>query len=165
MKTTIKTDLTSSPLDYLRVTYSDLYTRDEYNSKPPPTELLAEKANEVATIGMPSLCYSIDYHGTLVHTAPLDNTVQSVGPSSSRPRILYLSHYSKLARHTKVGDYCHCSRNCTCLKRKRTLKLFPASSPLEFIVLDILRPLPRITSGNHFIIIITDMYTKLTRSI
>lgn len=59
--------------------------------------------------------------------------------------------------------------NCeTCLqhrphpKHQRVLKLFPPEGPLVFIAIDILGPLPKEKSGNKFIIVIKDRYSKLT---
>jgi hypothetical protein len=44
--------------------------------------------------------------------------------------------------------------------RKRTsfLKLFPASSPLEYVSMDILGPLPKTEHGNRFLLVITDRF-------
>jgi Integrase zinc binding domain len=64
-------------------------------------------------------------------------------------------------------------RHCTvCAKnrvkeRKRTslLKLFPASGPLEFVSMDILGPLPKTEHGNRFLLVISDRFSKLTRTV
>jgi transposase InsO family protein len=71
-------------------------------------------------------------------------------------------------------------RHCTvCAKnrvteRKRTsfLKLFPASGPLEFVAMDmetnsrdILSPLPKMEHGNRFLLVISDRFSKLTRTV
>jgi IS30 family transposase len=52
-------------------------------------------------------------------------------------------------------------------ERKRTsfLKLFPASEPLEYVSLDILGPLPKTEHGNRFLLVITDRFSKLTRTV
>jgi hypothetical protein len=52
-------------------------------------------------------------------------------------------------------------------ERKRTsfLKLFPAAEPLEYISLDILGPLPKTEHGNRLMLIITDRFSKLTRTV
>jgi hypothetical protein len=52
-------------------------------------------------------------------------------------------------------------------KRKRTsfLKLFPAAEPLEYASLDILGPLPKTEHGNRLLLIITDRFSKLTRTV
>lgn len=41
----------------------------------------------------------------------------------------------------------------------------PALGLLEFIAIEVLRPLPRTTSGNQYAIVITDRYSKVTRAI
>jgi hypothetical protein len=64
-------------------------------------------------------------------------------------------------------------RSCTtCAKnrieeRKRIsfLKLFPASGPLEYLSMDILGPLPKTSHGNRFLLVITNRFSKLTRTI
>lgn len=48
---------------------------------------------------------------------------------------------------------------------QRQLQLFPATGPFKFIAVDILGPLPQSRSGNQVMIIITDWYSKLTRTI
>jgi hypothetical protein len=43
------------------------------------------------------------------------------------------------------------------------LKLFPPSQPLEFISLDILGPLPVTMSGNKYLLVLGDRYSKAMR--
>jgi hypothetical protein len=52
-------------------------------------------------------------------------------------------------------------------ERKRTsfLKLFPASGPLEVFAMDILGPLPKTEHGNRFLLVISDRFYKLTRTV
>jgi transposase InsO family protein len=45
------------------------------------------------------------------------------------------------------------------------LKLFPASKPLEYVSMDILVPLPKTQHGNRFLLLITDSFPKLTRTV
>jgi Integrase zinc binding domain len=64
-------------------------------------------------------------------------------------------------------------RTCTtCAKnriKERThtsfLKLFPASAPLEYVAIDILGPLPKTGHGNRFLLVMTDRFSKLTRTV
>ena len=59
-----------------------------------------------------------------------------------------------------------CVRNRGTLhKHQKFLKLFPASGPLEFVAMDILGPLPKSHRGNRFILVITDRFTKLVRTV
>ena len=44
------------------------------------------------------------------------------------------------------------------------MKLFPATKPLEFVAMDILGPLPRTRHGMRFILVVTDRFTKLTKT-
>ena len=72
-----------------------------------------------------------------------------------------------------ASDVAETVRNCTtCAKnrvkeRKRTsfLKLFPANGPLEYVSMDILGPLPKTDHGNRFLLVITDRFSKLTRTV
>jgi transposase InsO family protein len=52
-------------------------------------------------------------------------------------------------------------------ERKRTsfLKLFPADGPLEFVDMDILGPLPKTEHGNRFLLVISDRFSKLIRTV
>jgi Chromo (CHRromatin Organisation MOdifier) domain len=52
-------------------------------------------------------------------------------------------------------------------ERKRTsfLKLLPAAEPLEYVSLDILGPLPKTEHENMFLIVITDRFSMLTRTV
>lgn len=47
---------------------------------------------------------------------------------------------------------------------EKKLQLFPASAPLKLITICILAPLPRTVNGNRYVIIMTDKYFKLTRT-
>ena len=64
-------------------------------------------------------------------------------------------------------------RNCTsCAATRGTLvkiqkdpKLFPAAGPLEFVAMDLLDSLPKTAHGNQHVLVITDRFSNLTRSI
>ena len=45
------------------------------------------------------------------------------------------------------------------------MKLFPAAGSLAFVAMDLLGPLPKTEHGNKFVLVITDRFSKLTRSI
>jgi hypothetical protein len=58
-----------------------------------------------------------------------------------------------------------CAKNRV-TERKRTsfLKLIPASGALEFVAMDILGSLPKTEHGNRFLLVISDRFSKLTRT-
>lgn len=62
---------------------------------------------------------------------------------------------------------CHfCFHNRVKLqKHLNRLKLFPASRHYEAIAVDVLGPLPRTWPGKHFLLVITDPFTKQTKVI
>jgi Integrase zinc binding domain len=132
----------------------------------------------------------VEEDGILVRIAPLDKSRQIVVPWSLRPRLLWLEHFPVVAAHPGVSKmyeamrrrfYCRnmhkeveeTVRHCTvCAKnrvteRKRTsfLKLFPASGPLEFVAMVILDPLPKPEHGNRFLLVISDRFSKLARTV
>lgn len=45
------------------------------------------------------------------------------------------------------------------------MKLFPGTETLEFVSIDILGELTRTKNGNIFLMVITDCFTKLTRTV
>lgn len=57
---------------------------------------------------------------------------------------------------TKIG---------TKYEHQRNLCLFPPSGSLEFSAMEFLELFPKANSGNQFVLVITDRYSKLTRSI
>jgi hypothetical protein len=67
----------------------------------------------------------------------------------------------KTVRHCTV-----CAKNRV-TERKRTsfLKLFPAYGPLELVAVDILGPLPKTEHGNRFLLVISDQFSKFTRTV
>jgi transposase InsO family protein len=63
-----------------------------------------------------------------------------------------------------VRHYTVCAKNGV-TERTSFLKLFPASVPLEFVVMDILGPLPKHEHGNRLLLVISDRFSKLTRTV
>jgi transposase InsO family protein len=148
------------------------------------------ECQEYAALAGAESLFDFDDQGLLVRKAPLDGVRQIVVPAVLRPRLLHLEHFPKVAGHpgtTRMfrslrrrffwkgmgADVAETIRQCTtCAKnrvkeRKRTsfLKLFPASSPLEYVSMDILGPLPKTDHGNRFLLVITDRFSKLTRTV
>jgi hypothetical protein len=59
-----------------------------------------------------------------------------------------------------------CVRNRISEKRKTNpLKLFPANGPLESVSMDILGPLPPTKPENRFLLVISDRYSKVTKTV
>jgi hypothetical protein len=52
-------------------------------------------------------------------------------------------------------------------ERKRTsfLKFFPASGSLEFVAMEKLGPLPKTEHWNRFLLVTSDRFSKLTRTV
>ena len=142
------------------------------------------------TVGMPNSEIDIDRYGFLVRKSPLDGTLKRVVPTRLRPRLLYLAHHRRLAGHPgatrmyytlriecywphRPSDAFSTVRNCTScaairgtlVKNQKDLKLFPVADPLEFVAMDLLGPLSKIAHGIQHILVITDRFSKLTRSI
>lgn len=64
-----------------------------------------------------------------------------------------------------VRDGFECAQNMTWDKSWRPLQLFPASGPLEFVAIDILRPSPKTLNAKQYVLVMTDFYSNLTRAI
>lgn len=58
-----------------------------------------------------------------------------------------------------------CRRNLQTYTLQRHLQLFHTSCPLEFVTRKILASLPKASTGNRLGVVITDGYSKLTRTI
>lgn len=138
-----------------------------------------------------TLLYMEDDRGLLCRLAPVDRALQVVVPEVLRERVLCLAHYPKHAGHpggsslfaTLRKDFfwqgmssdCRafvarcpsCAAQALKTARRRTsyLKLFMPNGPLEFVCLDILGPLPKTSAGNKFLLVISDRFSKLTRSV
>ena len=120
----------------------------------------------------------------------MQTRLKIVIPLALRARILHLEHYPKTASHPggrKLYYYlrrdfywpsmavdCYATvKNCvTCVKNRIALRkrakfvgLFPATTPLEFVSIDILGELIRTRRGNKFLLVITDRFSKLIRTV
>jgi transposase InsO family protein len=134
--------------------------------------------------------YDVDRRGLLVRVAPSDGTCQVVIPTGLRQRILHNEHCPPSAGHPgahrmflslrrayfwprlasdvyeTVSNCDACDRNRIAEKTKTNpLKLFSAEGPLESVAMDILGPLPRTKHENRFLLVITDRYSKVTKTI
>ncbi|CDF40922.1 unnamed protein product [Chondrus crispus] len=142
------------------------------------------------TVGNPDSRYDVDRYGFVVRKSPLDGTLQRVVPKRLRAKILYLAHHPRLAGHPggtrmyytlrreyywphMANDAFSTVRNCascaatrrTLVRHQKDLKLFPAAGPLDFVAMDLLGPLLKTAHGNRHVLVMTDRFTKLTRSI
>ena len=122
-------------------------------------------------------------YGFLSRRFPLDESLQRVVLKSLRSRILYLSHYSRLAGHPgstrlyytlrrkyywpHMVNYVYATvRGClsctrtrgTTFKHHKPLKLFLAAGPMEFLAMGILGFLPKTVHGNVYVLVITDRF-------
>ena len=67
---------------------------------------------------------------------------------------------------TTVHECESCAKNrIRLLKQANNLRLFPATTPLECVAIDILGPLPWAKEGFRFILVVTDRFTELTHAI
>ena len=134
------------------------------------------------------LPYALDDDGLIYRSA--DGHKQLLIPRSLQPRVLQLSHYAKMAGHPGGRRLYHflkrnfywpsmsldcygVSRNCVQCARNRVrlrrgskeMQLFPAQRPLECVAIDILGPLIKSERGYRFVLVITDRFSKLVRTV
>lgn len=111
-------------------------------------------------------------------------------PETIRDRFLYMRHYPVTSAHpggrgmytslrrnlywpgfalncyTTVKQCRSCTKNTVLLrKHRKELHLFAPQEPLEFVAIDILGLFPRTKMGKLFVLMITDRYSNLTKSI
>ena len=138
--------------------------------------------------GGEKLSFSHDDNGLLVRTTHPEH--QIVVPHSLKKRVLYLNHYPVLAGHPggrklyhrirrhfywpALAVDCYATvRNCPECARERLklrknvgeLKLFPATAPNESVCIDILGELVRTPRGHRYLLVITDRFTKMTKTV
>jgi hypothetical protein len=132
----------------------------------------------------------VNRDGIAIRKAPLDRAEQILVPLALRPLALYLEHHPKSVgnpgvtkmfrsirkryfwrnMYREVEDTVrgceHCARN-NVQERTRVnhMKLFPANELLEFVAIQILGPLPKTAHGNRFMFVISDRFSKLTRTV
>ncbi|CAN8075291.1 unnamed protein product [Agarophyton chilense] len=138
--------------------------------------------------GGEDLPFSLDSRGILLrHVEKHD---QIVVPHALKSRVLYLAHYAKLSGNpggTKMfmtlrRDFycptlamdCHATvklcRTCAIdrvklYKKRKKMTLFPAKAPLQFVSIDILGELIRSNQGYRYLLLITDRFSKLLRTV
>lgn len=144
----------------------------------------------LAKVGDSTSLFNVNRDTVLVRRAPLDDAFQKLLPASLRARVLYLSHYPRLAGHAgcsrmyftlgrefywphmanepfqTLADCRTCVATMGSLWKQATrLTLFAPSKPLELVAMDILGRLSKTEHGNVFVLVITDRFFKLTRAI
>jgi len=122
--------------------------------------------------------------------ASLDGSLQVCVPEKLRQGVLRLEHDVVRAGHPEVNrvyaavrwhfyleymaadlaDYVHacdsCARNrVTPQRRFRLVRLFPSTEPFASVSLEILGPFTETKTGNRFLFIIVDRFTKLVRAV
>ncbi len=127
-----------------------------------------------------------DERGLIIRVAEVDGICQIFVPRKLRQRIFHLVHHTPLAGHPgmtrqfytmrsewywpamivdirKVSQHCHACTNerLRILSHQAPLQLFRPKRNLESIVIDILGPLTRSTSGHKFILVITDRFSSM----
>ena len=115
---------------------------------------------------------------------------QIVIPHALKARVLHIYHYARLAGHPggrklyntikrdmywpamAIDCYATVRRCSTCAKNRiklrknvSTLQLFPATAPLEALAIDIMGELVRTARENRYLLVITDRFTKLTKTV
>ncbi len=77
----------------------------------------------------------------------------------------YWPHMSADVYNTVMGCEACAKDGIRQRKIAAKLKLFPATFPLESVALDYVGPLPKSHRGNDHLLVITDRYSKLTRTV
>ena len=132
--------------------------------------------------------FIVDDHGTLFRSTK--GGYQIVIPQSLQRRVLELTHHSLLTGHPggrrmyaylsrfaywpsmsvdcyTVVKHCEkCARNRVMLRKKqKNLRLFPATAPSESVAIHILGELLETPRGNLLLLVITDRFSKLVRTV
>ena len=134
------------------------------------------------------MSFEINDDGILVRSG--DKGEQIVVPHSLKQRILYINHHTLLAGHpggrklyykirkdfywpalavdcyATVRKCPHCARNRIKLRKNvEQLQLFPATEPLTSVCIDILGEFIKTQRRNEYLLVITDRYSKLTKTV
>jgi len=135
-------------------------------------------------------CFSETEEGLLVRVAPLDGAAEVYVPFTLLQDVLRLEHdvvraghpgvnrtYAAIRRHYYwesmpadvydwVASCAFCSRNWIAPRRRTALlELFPATDPVTSLSMDLLGPLTDTKTGNVFLLIIVDRFSKLVRAV
>jgi transposase InsO family protein len=81
-----------------------------------------------------------------------------------RKRYFWKNMYRDIEDAVRSCEQC-ARNNVHEMTRVSHMQLFPAHEPLEFVAIDIFGPLPKTAHGNRFLLVISDRFSKLTRTI
>jgi Integrase zinc binding domain len=124
-----------------------------------------------------SLLYELNEVGILVRNSPFDGSQQvgALSPAAGHPgahrmfqTIRKTFFWPRIAEdiYETVRQCDLCPRNRISEEMKTNpLKLFPANGPLESVSVHILGSLPRTKHGNRFLLVISDRYSKVTKTV
>jgi hypothetical protein len=158
-------------------------------------EIIREQATDpecqqfAASAGADSL-FDYEDSSVLERRSPRDGALQIIVPKSLQQRLLHLEHFTRTAGHpgmtrnfrslrkrffwkimsaevSETVSQCDaCARNRINERNKTSyLKVFPASFLLEYVFIELLGPLPKTAHGNSFLLVMTDRFSKLTRTV
>ena len=134
------------------------------------------------------LPFTFNEEGILMRTG--ESNPQIVIPHVLKGKVLHIHHYARLAGHPGGKKLYHairrhmywpslaldcygtvrrcasCARNRIKLRKNTTeLQLFPAQAPLESVCIDVLGELIKTSRGHEYLLVITDRFTKLTKTV
>ncbi len=134
------------------------------------------------------LAFAFNEEGLLIRTS--ETGPQVVIPHVLKAKVLHIHHYARLAGHpggrklyqtirrsmywpALAVDCYATSRRCSTCARNRIklrknvteLQLFPAKAPLESVAIDVLGELIKTARGHEYLLVITDRFTKLTKTV
>ena len=134
------------------------------------------------------MAFGFDEEGVLIRKSEIGPQV--VIPHALKAKVLHIHHFARLAGHPggrklyqtirksmywpalAVDCYATARRCPTCARNRIKLRknvgelqLFPATAPLESVAIDVLGELIRTQRGNEYLLVITDRFTKLTKTV
>ena len=106
----------------------------------------------------------INYVLGQVHDAPLGG---HLGGDKMLSKIQDFYYWVNMRRD--IREYCRRCDQCTARKpvlhrRRAPMQKFVVGSPMERVTTDIMGPLDKTTSGNKYILVVTDVFTKWTEA-
>lgn len=164
-------------------------------TEPSTAQFLTEQSKDLfclllpSTVVTPSYNYSYSRNELFAFVAPIKRPLLKLVPRFLQARLLHAYRCPPLVGHQAERNMYNTVRrkvywprmaidvytmvnNCFYRTYSRAkmmqtvhLKLSQASGPLQFISMDVLGPLPKTTSNNQLVVVITVLYSILTRAI